>query len=454
MKQSEEEVIDSAIQIQKKRHNFLLNMQTKSIYKQFHQKLVIATSLFILVLSFIFYGYTKTTIFEELKDSLLSDAKLIVEISKNSKVTHNFDIISLSGISVDIVTLENIPKEPFIIFKVENTTYMQVLYPFEKNLNQYIKIIKNINSSIEMLNKIFNNLLIISLSGLIMVVLYAFTVSKTLLRPIIQIANKLSNMDENYLTPIQKNNLPIEFHSLANSINNLTTRIETNIKFKKELFIGVAHELKTPLAVMKLKNEVTLMKQREPEKYQETMRLTIDQINDMNEMISSILDIGRAEGAQFEKPEEIDLVQYLQRKTNDYRMLSAKKKIVLTFLSNVNHHEVYLQPTLLNQIIQNFVQNAIKFTPDNKSIAIRLEKNRDITTITITDEGKGIDESIDLFAPFKRMGEESGAGLGLFLAKNASDALGGAIFLKNRVDGIQGCVATLVLPSTITINPN
>ncbi len=69
-------------------------------------------------------------------------------------------------------------------------------------------------------------------------------------------------MDENYLTQINKNNLPIEFHPLANSINSLTTRIETNIRFKKELFIGVAHELKTPLAVMKLKNEVALMKKK------------------------------------------------------------------------------------------------------------------------------------------------------------------------------------------------
>ena len=278
-----------------------------------------------------------------------------------------------------------------------------------------------------------------------MVVLYAFTVSKTLLRPIIQITKNLSNMDENYLTQINKRNLPIEFHPLANSINSLTTRIETNIKFKKELFIGVAHELKTPLAVMKLKNEVTLMKDREPQKYKDTLKLTIEQINDMNKMISSILDIGRAEGAQFEKPEEIDLVQYMQRKTNDYRMLSAKKKIVLTFFSNVNHHKVNIQATLLNQIIQNFVQNAIKFTPDDKAIAIRLEKTKKTTTITITDDGSGIDESIDLFAPFKRMGEESGAGLGLFLAKNAADALGAEVSLKNREDGKTGCVATLIL---------
>ena len=424
-------------------------MQVKSIYKQFYQKLILATSLLIIILSFIFYGYTKSTIYEELKDSLLADAELISKISKNSNSnTTNFNVITHNGINVDIVTLQHIPQNTFTAYSIKNNNFMQILHPFDKSKNQYIKISKNINSSIEMLNKIFNNLFLISLGGLIMVILYAFTVSKTLLKPIIQLTKKLSNMDENFLTQIDKKNLPIEFHPLANSINSLTTRIETNIRFKKELFIGVAHELKTPLAVMKLKNEVTLMKDREAEKYKETLKLSVDQINDMNKMISSILDIGRAEGAQFEKAEELDLVQYLQRKTNDYRMLSAKKKIILTFFANVNHHEVFVQPTLLNQIIQNFVQNAIKFTPDDKAIAIRLEKTKDCTIISITDEGEGINEEIDLFAPFKRMGEESGAGLGLFLAKNASDALGAKISLKNRTDGKTGCVATVILTNT------
>lgn len=424
----------------------------KSIYKQFHQKLVIATSSLIIVLSFIFYGYTKSTIFDEIQDSLYEDAKLILQVSKTSNIdTNSFNIITSSGITVDIIDLVHEPKEGYTHYKVEKNHYLQVLYPFDIKNGKYIKVVKNIDSSIEMLNKIFNNLLLISLGGLILVVLYAFTVSKTLLNPIIQIAQKLSNMDENFLTQINKKGLPVEFHPLANSINSLMNRIENNIKFKKELFIGVAHELKTPLAVMKLKNEVTLMKEREPEKYQDTMKLTVEQINDMNKMISSILDIGRAEGAQFEKPEEIDLVQYLQRKTNDYRMLSAKKNITITYFSNVNHHLSYIQPTLLNQIIQNFVQNAIKFTPDQKSIEIKLTKSKESTIITILDEGPGIDESIDLFAPFKRMGEESGAGLGLFLAKNAADSLGGSVTLKNRLDEKSGCMATLKLPNTALI---
>jgi two-component system OmpR family sensor kinase len=258
-------------------------------------------------------------------------------------------------------------------------------------------------------------------------------------------------MDENSLTQIDKKDLPIEFHSLANSINSLTNRIETYVKFKKELFIGAAHELKTPLAVMKLKNEVTLKKKREVEQYEETLKLTVKQIDDMNIMISSILDIGRAEGAQFEQTVDLDLVEYMKKKANDYRMLSAQKNIIVTFFSNVNHLNTSLQLTLFNQILQNFVQNAIKFTPNEKSIAIRLKQTKEKIIITVTDEGIGIDEKVDVFAPFKRFGNQSGVGLGLFLAKNAADALRAKISLTNRIDGKSGCVAKLVLNNTSKI---
>ncbi len=421
-------------------------MNLKSIYKQFYQKLIIATSLFIITLSFLFYGYTKATIYEGIKESLFNDAKIIYQISVNNEQTEdNFNIITNSGIIVDIVTIEDLTEVKYKDYRQDDKYYIEILYPFDIKNHKFIKIIKNVDYAISMLNKIFNNVILLSIGGLIMVVLYAFTVSKTLLRPIIQITDKLSNMNENYLTKIDKNGLPIEFHPLANSINKLTNRIQTFVMFKKELFVGAAHELKTPLAVMKLKNEVTLMKQREAEKYQETLKLNIQQINDMNKMISSILDIGRQEGAQFEKAEELDLVQYMKRKANDFRMLSAEKRVTITYYASVNNFYTSIQPTLFNQILQNFMQNAIKFTPVDKSIAIVLDRINDKAVLTITDEGIGIDESMDLFAPFKRFGEESGAGLGLFLAKNAADALGANITLKNRTDGKSGTVAIIEL---------
>jgi len=425
-------------------------MEAKSIYKQFYTKLIIATSLFIITLSFIFYEYTRTTIYENIEKKILKDAKKIHLLSLDNKLKkENFESKENNDISIELLYNVNIKSYKFYTYKKEDNYYIKLIYPIDLENKQFLQIIRNINFERDLLSSIiFKNLFILAIPGFILMLLYSLAVSKSLLKPIIQINKKLSNMDENSLTQIDKKDLPIEFYSLANSINSLTNRIETYVKFKKELFIGAAHELKTPLAVMKLKNEVTLRKKRETEVYEDALKLTVKQIDDMNKMISSILDIGRAEGAQFEQTIDLDLVEYLKKKSNDYRMLSAQKNIIITFFSNVNTLNTSIQVTLLNQILQNFVQNAIKFTPDNNSVEIRLKSTKEQYVITVTDEGSGIDENIDLFAPFKRYGNQSGVGLGLFLAKNAADALRAKISLRNRKDGKKGCVAKLIINNT------
>ena len=421
-------------------------MESKSIYRQFYNKLIITTSLFIITLSFIFYEYARSTVYDDIQENMLKQAK---QIQVNYISPDKFTPVKTQFQTIDLVEKIELKELKFLNYQLGGKYYIKLLYPFDVKNGVFLQIIKNISLERELLySVIFKNLFILAIPGFILMLLYNVVVSRSLLKPIMQINKKLANMDENSLSQIDKKDLPVEFHSLANSINSLTNRIETYVKFKKELFIGAAHELKTPLAVMKLKNEVTLKKKREIEKYEETLKLTIKSIDDMNIMISSILDIGRTEGAQFEQTTDLDLVEYMKKKANDYRMLSAQKNIIITFFSNVNHLNTSIQLTLFNQIIQNFVQNAIKFTPNEKSIAIRLRKTKEEIIITVTDEGIGIDENIDLFAPFKRVGDQSGVGLGLFLAKNAADALRARITLKNREDGKSGCVAKLVLNNT------
>lgn len=423
-----------------------MESKSKSIYRQFYNKLIITTSLFIITLSFIFYEYARSTVYDDIQDNMLNQAK---QIQVNFISPEQFTPVITQFQTIDIVKNDELKVLKFYNYQLGGKYYIKLLYPFDLENGVFLQIIKNISLERELLySVIFKNLFVLAIPGFILMLLYNVVVSRSLLKPIMQINKKLANMDENSLSQIDKKDLPIEFHSLANSINSLTNRIETYVKFKKELFIGAAHELKTPLAVMKLKNEVTLKKKREIEKYEETLKLTIKSIDDMNIMISSILDIGRTEGAQFEQTTDLDLVEYMKKKANDYRMLSAQKNIIITFFSNVNHLNTSIQLTLFNQIIQNFVQNAIKFTPNEKSIAIRLRKTKEEIIITVTDEGIGIDENVDLFAPFKRVGNQSGVGLGLFLAKNAADALRAKVTLKNREDGKSGCVAKLVLNNT------
>lgn len=267
-----------------------------------------------------------------------------------------------------------------------------------------------------------------------------------LVLPIRSLTMKLASMNENFLQMIDTQKLPTEFLPLGNSINKLVERIQIFVNSQKELFIGAAHELKTPLAVMKTKNEVTLLKPRESEKYIDTIKSNNQTINDMNKMISNILEIGRQEGAQFEKPVEIDLIVFLKEQINNYTILAKmEEKHIVEEIEPISY-KITIQPTLLMHILQNFVQNAIKFTPKEGNITIQAKLLKEGFFVYVIDEGIGIDESKDLFAPFKRYGNQTGAGLGLFLAKNAADALGAKITLKNREDA-KGTVATLLLPA-------
>jgi two-component system OmpR family sensor kinase len=420
-------------------------MKTRSIYNEFAKKLIFATSFFVIVLSLIFYGFTKSTIYADILKELIKDAKIIVQLLHSNNNLPNLHLLVNPNTTIRLVIKPKLNTLSFRQYTQNDNDYLELLYPFELSEHKFLLMTRNINSANQTLNKIFSNLLFLGFGGLVLVVAYALAVSKTLLLPILRITNKLSNMNENSLTQIETKTLPKEFISLANSINTLTNRIESYVKYQKELFIGAAHELKTPLAVMKLKSQVTLQKQRTPQKYEEVLNILLKEIDNMNNLISSILDMGRQEGAQFEKPIEIDIVQYLRNKTKTFQLLAKEKNINLEFKTDLTSVKLILQETLLTQIIQNFVQNAIKFTPEGKNIFIKAYKEERNIIIQVIDEGIGCDENIDLFAPFKRVGNQKGAGLGLFLAKSASDTLGGKITLKNRTDGIQGTIATLIL---------
>ena len=418
-------------------------MESRSIYKHFYLKLIFATSLFLIILSFIFFEYTKNSFYDNIQDNLLFQAK---QIEKGYISFDKFqNVISSSQIIELVENNKNTTKQiEFSKFSKSDKSFIRL--EFLMHDNAILQITKDISLEKDILYSIiFKNFFALAIPGFIFMLIYALIVAKSLLKPIVQINKKLSNMDENSLSQIDKKDLPEEFLTLANSINSLTNRIGTYLKFKKELFIGIAHELKTPLAVMKLKNELMLKKPREISQYEDAIKLTIKEIDGMNIMISSILDIGRTEGAQFEQPKNIDLVEFIKYKTNDYNMLASKKSIKIKLSSNVSSFQIIIQETLFNQILQNFVQNAIKFTPNGKTIKIKLKKIDDKVILNVIDEGIGIDENIDVFAPFKKVGKENGVGLGLYLAKIASDALNAKISIKNREDGKTGVIAKLEL---------
>jgi len=423
-------------------------LSKRSIRTNFLIKLIISSASLIFIFSSILYFYIEKSIYDEKRQELLEYAKNIA--SKQSLNNAKNPDISL-GLTVEIIHLKKTQRGIDLYVDTKNNkTFMTLVYPFMLDDLSYLKIKKEITSTDMLLAKILNYIFIINIAGFLLVVIYAITLSKMLVSPIKILSARLSNMNEHLMKPIKVEELPEEFEPLGATINHLIARIQNFVKYQKELFIGTAHELKTPLAVIKLKNQVTLIKKRTPEEYIDALKVTNKTIDEMNIVVSNILNIGRQEGAQLDKPVEVDVIVFLRQKANDFKLLAESEGKTLDMSFEPSGFMATLQLSLLNQILQNFLQNALKFTPKNKNVTIRSSQDDIGLLIEVIDEGCGIDESIDLFAPFKRQGNKSGVGLGLFLAKSAADGLGAKIKIRNREDNIDGTIASIQLNSKLS----
>jgi two-component system OmpR family sensor kinase len=425
-------------------------MAKKSIRRQFLIQLIFASASLIFIFSSALYFMIKDSIYTEKQDKLLQVAHNICSY-QSLEATKQNATDTILGLNIELVTLDNIPKNKIFLSSItqDKKTYLKLIYPFNEATNSYLSLTKDITTTEILLKKILNSIFIINAIGFLVVILYAIGLSKMLISPITTLSNRLSNMNEHLIRPIKVEELPEEFEPLGDTLNRLIARIQNFIKYQKELFIGAAHELKTPLAVIKLKNQVTLIKKRSPEAYIEAIKITNATIDEMDKIVSDILNMGRQEGAQLEMPTEVDVISVLQKKADDFMLLAKHENKELDVSLTPTLFMATLQIKLLNQIIQNFLQNALKFTPEGKKITLRsLEHDRGLL-IEVIDEGCGIDDSVDLFAPFKRQGNKSGVGLGLFLAKSAAEAIGGEISIKNRTDGVDGSVASLLLQSKL-----
>lgn len=408
------------------------------------------------IFSVALYSYLYFTAYGNIKQELQKYSQHILTNNITYTTNQSFYIQNtniLSNDTIKIVVLdEKITQEYYKKQTIKDDVYFSLFVPYEGN--KTLKITKNITKEMWFLENLFEGIVLVNFFALILIQLFALAFSNILYKPIHNLSQTLEKVKEYDLETLNNNALPLEFQPLVYSINNLLQRIKNYLSSQKQLFIGIAHELKTPLAVMKTKCEVTLIKERQKEVYTDALKENISSINEMNAIIKMLLDLGRQESAQFEKSSMVDINKILKKIADNFMILSKKEN--KSFFVEIGEEEVLLtiKPTLLTQIVQNFLQNAFKFTPKGKSILLKSSVEDGKLNIVVMDEGCGIDSELnDIYAPFRRAGNKSGAGLGLFLAKNAANALGGNISLQNRSDK-QGTIAKFQLKISDNWNKN
>lgn len=230
------------------------------------------------------------------------------------------------------------------------------------------------------------------------------------------------------------------------------------LNMEKNEFLGiVAHDLKSPLSGIKGLSELLTTPQEMDTETISTMASTIYTTSDrMFSIITNLLDINAIEtGAiRFEK-KWMNPMECIERVCAEQEAYATSKSMKLTVTSDGNTKQIYSDLNALNEIIDNLVSNAVKYSYPNSEITIALSCSNSLCSIAVTDQGQGISEEDQkqLYKKFAKLtarptGSEHSTGLGLSIVKKMIELLGGSISCTSTV-GV-GSTFTVSLPVTTT----
>ena len=225
----------------------------------------------------------------------------------------------------------------------------------------------------------------------------------------------------------------IEIEQLTNAFNEMLERLSNTFAAQRQFSANAAHELRTPLAVMRTKLEV-FEKNNNPSaaEYQETVHMIRMQTSRLSHVIDILLEMTDLQSAQ--KQDHISLADMAEEVICDLTAVADKKEITIN--QNPGTAEIIGNDTLIYRAIYNLVENAIKYNHTGGNVTVSIKEDGEFATVIISDNGPGIQQEDwqHIFEPFFRVDKSrsrdmGGAGLGLALVKEIARQHGGDVYV-------------------------
>ena len=303
-----------------------------------------------------------------------------------------------------------------------------------------------------------NQLMIVMVvAGLIILFLASlggsFIINKALqpVKSAVKTAQKISADDLSLRIDIK--NRKDEIGMLVETFNAMIARLEKSVNKIRQFSGDVSHELRTPLTIIRGEIEVLLRKERTKEEYMKTLKSALEESHRMEKIIDDLLFLSRLEALDKSKlKQNVELGEVLKQILESRRPSALNKELEL-ITEKIKPALVCGNKDLLERLITNVIDNAIRFTPSRGQIEIVLGKVHDVVQLEISDTGIGIPEDslpyiFDRFYVVEksRSRETGGSGLGLSIVKWLADSHGAEISIQSQVN--EGTTFTIKFPST------
>jgi two-component system sensor histidine kinase TctE len=261
------------------------------------------------------------------------------------------------------------------------------------------------------------------------------------------IRDKIRNRKSEDLSPIDPAEAPEEVRSFIVSINDLMMRLEMSLKAQQRFVADAAHQMRTPLAGLKTQAELAL-RQNDSAGIEYSIRQIAAGADRASRLINQLLALARADSDAPPPIERMDLGVLAQETARDWFDKASDKRIDLGFESGGQPCFIEGNSILLRELLNNLLDNAIRYTPAGGSVTVRL-RAADAIELEVEDNGIGIDlaDRELVFERFYRVlgTDAEGSGLGLAIVREIAELHGARVELEANAQG-PGTVFRVAFP--------
>lgn len=292
-----------------------------------------------------------------------------------------------------------------------------------------------------------------SLVSLMLAFSFVYYMTYRLTKPLRQMSAAIKSYSKGDFSYRVETNGDDELSELSAAFNSMAKSLATLEGSRRNFVANVSHELKTPMTTIGGFIDGILDGTIEKKQHDYYLRIVSEEVKRLSRLVTSMLSLSKMETGKFElNYKKFNLSEQVFKTLLAFERLIEEKGIQITGLENMESVYLTADEDLINQVIYNLVDNAVKFTPPGGTIEIEIkpESERVLTRIKNTGEGIPSEEIGRIFERFyktdkSRSHDVRGAGLGLYIVKSIVEMHGGQISVSSAVDEFTEFIFTIPL---------